>query len=147
MRFHQGVLLCGLVLILAASTAQARSTFHDFEVKHAAKSEAGQEKLLDVPFYMSGQKHPKSGRDFGEFTSNERTNAINKTDQEACENAFLSAIISLQHRASKMGADAVIDIKSISESGDLTSATNYRCDAGNVVANVVLTGRVVKFGK
>jgi uncharacterized protein YbjQ (UPF0145 family) len=147
MRLHQGVLLCGLVLVLAASTAQARSTFHDLEVKHATESEIGQVKLLDVPFYMMGQKHPKAGRDFGEFKSNKRTNALNKTDQAACEIAFLSAIISLQNRALKLGADAVIDIRSITKHNDLESSTNYRCAAGNVVANVVLTGRVVKFGK
>jgi hypothetical protein len=147
MRLHQGVLLCALVLVLAASAAQARNTSHDFEVKHAAESEIGQAKLLDVPFYMLGQKHPKTGRDFGEFKSNKRTNAFNKTDQAACEIAFLSAIISLQNRALKMGADAVIDIKSISKIGDLESATKFRCAAGNVVANVVLSGRVVKFGK
>jgi uncharacterized protein YbjQ (UPF0145 family) len=147
MRLHHGVLLCGLVLFLAASTAQARNTSHDFEVKSATDSEIGQAKLLDIPFYMSGQKHPNTGREFGEFKSNKRTNAFNKTDQEACEIAFLSAIISLQNRALKLGADAVVDIKSISKTGNLTSATSYRCAAGNVVANVVLTGRVVKFGK
>jgi hypothetical protein len=46
-----------------------------------------------------------------------------------------------------MGADAVIDIKSITKHNDLESATSYRCAAGGVVANVALTGRVVKFEK
>jgi uncharacterized protein YbjQ (UPF0145 family) len=147
MRLHHGILLCGFFFVLTASTAYARSTFHDFETKQAAESEIGKAKLLDVPFYMSGQKHPNVGQDFGEFTSNKRTNAFNKTDQDACNIAFLSAIISLQNRALKLGADAVIDIKSTTKHNNLTSATNYRCAAGNVIANVVLTGRVVKFGK
>ncbi len=147
MRLHHGILPCGFFFLLVASTAYARSTFHDFEAKQAAESEIGKAKLLGIPFYMSGQKHPKMGRDFGEFTSNKRTNAFNKTDQAACDIAFLSAIISLQNRALKSGADAVIDIKSITKHNNLTSATSYRCAAGNVVANVVLTGRVVKFEK
>ena len=129
------------------STAYARSTFHDLEVKQAAESETGKAKLLDVPFYMLGQKHPKMGRDLGVFTSNKRTNAFNKTDEDACQIVFLSAIISLQQRARKIGGDAVIDIKSITKHNDLESPTSYRCLAGNVVANVVLTGRVVKFEK
>ena len=39
-----------------------------------------------------------------------------------------------------MGGDAVVDIKSITKHNDLTSASEYRCAAGDVV----LTGRVVK---
>jgi uncharacterized protein YbjQ (UPF0145 family) len=147
MRLHHGILLCGLFFMLAGSTAYARSTFHDLDVKQAAESEVGKAKLLDVPFYMLGKKHPKTGRDLGEFKANRRTNSFNKTDEKACQIAFLSAIISLQNRARKMGADAVIDIKSITKHNDLESATNYRCVAGNVVANVALTGRMVKFEK
>jgi len=65
----------------------------------------------------------------------------------ACEIAFLSAIIALQKRAMQLGADAVVDIKSITKHNDLDSATDYRCVAGSMIANVVLTGRAVKFEK
>ena len=147
MRRDLGILLCCLFFVLTVSTAYARSTFHDLEVKQAAESETGKAKLLDVPFYMLGKKHPKTGRDLGEFKANRRTNSFNKTDENACEIAFLSAIISLQNRARKMGADAVIDIKSITKHNDLESSTNFRCAAGVIIANVALTGRVVKFEK
>ncbi len=50
-------------------------------------------------------------------------------------------------QAEQLGANAVVDIKSITKHNDLVSATQYRCAAGNVIANVVLTGRVVKFQK
>jgi uncharacterized protein YbjQ (UPF0145 family) len=138
---------CTLAVLSLPSAAGARTTFHDLSVEEAAKSERGQAKLLDVPFHMAGQPHGKIAREFGVFTSNKRTNAFNKSDEEACSIAFLSAIISLQNRAKKLGANAVIDIKSITKHNDLESATSYRCAAGGVIANVALTGRVVNLEK
>ena len=147
MKRHYGILLGCLLCMFASSTADARNTSHDLSSQEAAESAIGKAKLLDVPFFMSGQKHAKVARDFGVFTSNKRTNAFGKSDEAACQIAFLSAIISLQNRATKLGGDAVVDIKSITKSSELDSATNYRCAAGNVIVNVVLTGRVVKFAK
>ena len=56
----------------------------------------------------------------------------------------LTGSFALQSRAQQMGGDAVVEIKSITKHNDLTSASEYRGAAGDVVANVVLTGRVVK---
>ena len=147
MKLHYSIVLGCLLFFIVSSTADARSTFHDLSAKEAAESETGKAKLLDVPFYMSGQKHAKVARDFGVFTSNKRTNAFGKSDEQACRIAFLSAIISLQKRATQLGGDAVIDIKSTTKHKDLDSPTDYRCAAGGVIANVVLTGKVVKFAK
>jgi len=147
MKRHSVMVFVCLLCWIAPSVADARTTFHDLSAQQAAESETGKAKLLDTPFYMSGQKHAKVARDFGVFTANKRTNAFNKSDEEACEIAFLSAIIALQDRATQLGADAVVDIKSITKHNDLDSATNYRCVAGSLIANVVLTGRVVKFEK
>jgi len=147
MKRHHRVLLGCLLCLFAASTADARSTFHDLNARQAAESETGKAKLLDIPFYLSGQQHAKVARDLGVFTSNRRTNAFNKSDEAACEIAFLSAIIALQKRVTQLGGDAVIEIKSITKHNDLDSATDYRCVAGAFVANVALTGRVVKFEK
>jgi uncharacterized protein YbjQ (UPF0145 family) len=134
----------GLCALITASPAGARSTFHDFSVKAAKESDTGKAKLQKIPFYMAGQKHPGVAKDLGVFTANRRTNAFGKADEAACEIAFLSAIIALQSRAQEMGGNAVVDIKSITKHNNLTSASEYRCAAGDVVANVVLTGRVVK---
>ena len=140
-------LLVGLSFLFLASFASARDTFHDLDVKEAVESELGQSQLLDVPFYMTGQPHPPVAADLGDFTSNRRTNAFNKSDEHACSIAFLSAVKSLQQRALTMGGDAVVDVKSITKHRDLESSSQYRCVAGNVVANVALTGRVVELVK
>ena len=147
MKRHYSIMLGCLLCLVTSSTADARTTFHDLSAKEAAESEKGKAKLLDVPFYLSGQKHAKVASDLGVFTANKRTNAFGKSDEAACQIAFLSAIISLQNRATQLGGDAVVDIKSITKHNDLDSATDYRCAAGGVIANVVLTGRVVKFEK
>jgi len=141
------ILLGCLLCFFTATAAHARTTFHDLSANEAAESEIGKAKLMEVPFYLSGQKHAKIARDLGVFTSNKRTNAFGKSDEAACQIAFLSAIISLQKRATELGGDAVVDIKSITKHNDLDSATDYRCAAGGVIANVALTGRVVKFEK
>lgn len=133
--------------VLFSSPLFARDTFHDLSVSDAAKSVLGEEKLLKVPFYMANQKHPAIKKDLGVFKSNKRTNALNKSDEEACKIAFLSAIISLQERAQRMGADGVVDIKSITKHKKLVSASKYRCAAGDLMANVVLTGRLVEFSR
>jgi len=139
--------LLASILALAPMAAGARDTFHDLDIKEAMDSDVGKAKLLGVPVYFAGQSHAKVASDMGVFTANRRTNAFNKSDEQACRIAFLSAVIALQSRALKLGGDAAVDIKSITKHQNLESATQYRCAAGNVVANVALTGRVVKFEK
>jgi hypothetical protein len=139
--------LCVLSSLLFAPPVSARTTFHDLVVTSAVESSLGRERLLDVPFYMAGQPHPAVARDLGVYKSNRSTNAFAKSDEEACRVAFLSALISLQDRVRAEGGDAVVDVKSVTKHRDLESATSFRCAAGNVVANVALSGRVVKFAK
>ena len=146
MRTRRVALILALSLGLAPR-ALARSTFHDIGVQSAVESSLGRERLLDVPFYMAGAPHPQVARDLGVFKSNRSTNAFAKTDEEACRVAFLSALISLQGRARAEGGDGLVEVKSVTKHRDLESATSFRCVAGNVVANVALTGRVVKFAK
>ena len=81
---------------------------------------------------------------FGEHRTNKKTNAFNKSDKEACDWVLLSALKQLQARALDIGGDAVIDIKSNYKNREFTSATEYQCGAGNVVAGVALKGAVVK---
>ena len=147
MRFFRWPMLALLGAILIPAEADARETFHDLEVTGAAESELGRSKLLDVPFYMAGQKHPKVSKDLGSFRSNKRTNSFNKSDEAACRRAFLSAIITFQERAQRMGADAIVDLRSITKHNNLDSATQFRCAAGTFVTNVALTGNVVRFAK
>lgn len=133
-----------IVLGLAASPAMARNDTLDFSIEEA-KSIGPVEKLLDVPFYMAGQSHPAVAKELGSGKTNKRTNKFNKSDEHACSIAFMSAIIQLQTRARQLKADAVVDVTSVTKNMDLESATEYRCNLGTFVANVALTGKMVKF--
>ena len=141
------ILLLFVSFVTIAHPAFAKDVFHDLPVKAAQKSALGKEKLLGVPAYMVGQQSPRIEKDFGQFKSNKRTHRLNKTEEDACNVAFLSALIALQKRAVKLGADSIVDIKSITKYKRLESALNYRCAASDLMANVVLTGRIVNFAK
>jgi len=143
MNHSLGLVTAGVFLTIA-SVAWARNTFLDLPVAEA-KSSSRSGNLRDVLFYyMKGEKHPKIVRSLGEIRSNRRTNAFNKSDRGACHVAFPSAIIALQDRAKAEGGNAVVGIRSIARNDDLESSRKYRCPAGNVVANVALSGRIVE---
>ena len=135
------------ILFLCAGQAAARNTFHDFDAAKAKAEGSGRENLLDAPVHLAGETHADVAIDLGTFRTNKRTNAANKSDEAACQIAFLSALISLQSRTRALGGDAVVDVRSITKHNDLTSATQYRCLAGAFVANVALEGRIVKLKK
>ena len=141
------LLSMSLALAMIAPGASGRSTILDLDAQAAANSSLGRERLLGVPYFLKGQAHSAIAQDLGVFSSNQRTNAFNKSDEAACQIAFLSAVIQFQKRAQSLGGDAVVDLKSITAGKELESAKQYRCAAGNVVANVVLSGRVVKLKK
>ena len=143
-RFARRFVAASLALAFGASAASARTTIHDLEVAKAKAEGTGHEKLLEIPVFMAGEKHRAIARDYGVFRSNRRTNAANKSDEAACQIAFLSAVIALQARARDMGGNAVVDVRSITRNDPLESKTQFRCAAGSVVANVALEGRVVK---
>ncbi len=82
-------------------------------------------------------------KDFGGFKTNKKTNAFAKSDEDACNWVFLSAMISLKERAIKEGGNAVVDIKSNYKNNLTSSSETFQCGAGAVMAGVALTGKVV----
>jgi uncharacterized protein YbjQ (UPF0145 family) len=132
--------------LAAVSPARAADQILDIPVADA-KASRHATALLDVPFYMAGEKHPPVAREIGSWPTNQRTNALGKAKTDACQRVFISAIKSLQQRAKIEGGDAVIDVRSNTKNQKFESATEFRCAAGAVVANVALTGTIVKLGK
>lgn len=134
------------ILAIATSPAVARDDRLMFPV--AAGMEKGKTTKdridPDIKVYFGKQKTPPVDRKMGEFTANRKTNATNKTDQEACEISFVSAIVSLQQRARREGGDAVINVASVYKNENRESDTEYLCGAGTFVSGVALRGTVVK---
>lgn len=142
MKTSVAIVVASLLFIPLA--ASARDSLGEYSIAEALSLEDAKVRLGDdIKFYFGTQSHGKVAKNFGEFKTNKKTNAFNKTDTAACQWAFLSAMIALKERAQREGANAVIEIKS-NYRGNLTSSNNkFVCGAGNVVAGVALVGKVV----
>jgi len=136
---------CLAVALLAFTSADARDERLKLPIKEAMESEEAKDKLgNEVKFFFGSQASPKPASTYGTFTSNKKTNFANKSDQEGCKIAFLSAMIALKDRALREGGNAVINIKSYYKKQAFESNAEYECAAGNILGGVALRGTVVK---
>ena len=134
-----------ILLNLITMNASARDTIIEHSIKDALNNEVANEKLgNDIKFYFGEQAYSKPIKSCGEFKTNKKTNAFNKSDQEACKWVFLSAMISLRDRAMKLGANAVVNISSNYKNNLTSSNDTFQCGAGAFVAGVALVGTVVR---
>jgi hypothetical protein len=137
-----------LAALCIAGSALARDDHNMYSIEEALNTSAAQEKLdQGVKLYFGKQKAPKATTKLGEWKTNKKTNAFNKTDKEACEWTFLSAVLELQERAQKEGGNAVVNIVSNYKNQETSSETEYMCGNGALMAGVALKGTVIKAGK
>lgn len=141
-------LILSLCLVLAtvfSGTALARDTRHLLSIEEAMNSSAFQERLNpEVRFYFGDSAHPTPQKRLGEYVTNKKTNAVGKSDRQACEWVFLSALLSLEQRALSEGGNAVVNVRSYYKKNVFASTTEYECHAGAVIAGVALIGDVVR---
>ena len=135
-----------LTLCLAiALPAHARDTRHLLPIAAAMEVKDAQDKLDgSVKFYFGDQPPPQVLANLGSDVSNRKTNAFGKSDEKACNWAFLSAMVALEKRAQQLGANAVINIVSYYNKKVMSSATEFECHAGAIIAGVALKGDFVK---
>ena len=132
-------------LMLCTSNAEARNDLQDFSIHEALSTPQAKQKIDDnIRLYFGNKKHPKYQRSFGKFSTNKKTNAFNKSDKQACEWAFLSAVLQLQRKARNLGANAIVNIKSNYNRIETSSRRNFKCAAGNIIAGVALKGTFIK---
>lgn len=137
--------LLATTIVLYSAQAMSRDDRLRFSIEEALSTEAAKEKLdAGIRFYFGDQEHGPIAKKLGQFASNKKTNAFNKSDQKACEWAFLSALISLQQRAVREGGNAVINIFSNYKNVEFKSDTEFECGAGAIIAGSALKGTVVK---
>jgi uncharacterized protein YbjQ (UPF0145 family) len=135
-----------LGMALAANgTVQARNTKHMLPISAAMAVSDAQEKLEGkVKFYFGSQAHPKVLSKLSSDFTNRKTNAFGKSDETACNWAFLSALVQLEKRAIELGANAVVNIVSYYKQSEYSSPTEFECHAGGLMAGVALKGDFVK---
>lgn len=136
--------LTATIVLFLGSSALARNTIHQFPAADVLNQPTFASQITGVSFYFGNSQHPKVVQEYGEFRTNKKTNAFNKSDEEACQWVFKSAILALHQRAISLGANAVINIRSNYKNNVTVSDTDYTCGAGGVMAGVALIGDFVK---
>lgn len=142
----RGLLSVGMLLgaLLLTTTSHARDTTHMLSIEEAMNTPAARERLdPDIRFFFAGAPHGEVMTEHGNFVTNKKTNAFNKSDEEACRWVMLSALISLQDRVRTEGGNAVINIESYYKRQPMASSSEYECHAGAIMAGVALRGDVV----
>ncbi|WP_340679956.1 excinuclease ABC subunit A [Paraglaciecola sp.] len=130
--------------LLMSTAALAKDDRLKFSIDNVLKSDKAKNVLYDVPLYFADQAHAKPERKLVGMTTSQKTNAFNKSDQEACEWAFLSAIKALQAKAQQEGMNAVVNITSNYKHDNFASTTEFECGSGNIIAGVALKADIAK---
>ncbi|HUO78964.1 MAG TPA: hypothetical protein VMU00_02375 [Steroidobacteraceae bacterium] len=142
-----GCLAVALAVALAPA-AYARDEALHLPIKEVTEDAGNKARLgSDVALYFGAQATPAIETALGTASTSKKTNAFNKGDAEACRWAMLSALLTLVSSARSRGADAVVDIRSNYQHVEFSSETEYECHAGNLMAGVAFTGRLVKLKK
>ncbi|RAM63945.1 excinuclease ATPase subunit [Herbaspirillum rubrisubalbicans] len=134
--------------LAAALPAQARDTKHLLPLDSTSNMK-DKDGILDgsVKFYFAGQPHPAVLEKISTDVTNQKTNAVGKSDEEACKWVFLSALVQLHKKAKELGGNAVVNIVSYYKKSEMASATEFECHAGATMAGVALKGDIVKLGQ
>ena len=99
---------------------------------------------FDVRLFFGNEKTPNVAKRMGTVSANTKSNAVGKSDQEACDIAFISALADLQQSARKAGGNAVINIRSVYRGENSPGRSEYVCGAGTIMVGVTLEGTVVR---
>jgi hypothetical protein len=131
-------------MLLLAGPAFARDTKYLIKIADVlAMPDAAGKLDSKIKFYFGKQKAP-AGENRGEVVANPKTNASNKSDEEACRWVALSALMELQTRARAMGATAVVGIESFYKKVPYSSEIEFECHAGTFMAGLALRGTLQK---
>jgi len=133
-----------IALTITAQSALARNDIGEYNIQNALNE--GKEKGVlqdDIKLYF-GSQYVSVSKKMGEYKTNKKTNGFNKSDEAACNWAFLSAVKSLQDRARREGGTKVINIKSNYQNKEFASTSKFQCGAGAFLVGVALKGTVAK---
>jgi len=136
------------MVLFSYSTGEARNTLHKVSIEEALAWGEREGVLLDsIRLYFGDQEHPAIEQNLGTYTANKKTNGVGKSDQKACQWAFLGAMKTLQGRARTEGGNAVVNIHSYYYKKEYSSTTDFECGAGAVMSGVTMVGTVVRLAE
>jgi uncharacterized protein YbjQ (UPF0145 family) len=143
---------CSTIILASALSvawpAYARDTKYLLPIAAALEVKDAKDKLDgSIKFFFGNQETPKVLTKLGTDVTNQKTNAVGRSDERACNWVFLSAMIQLEKRAKQLGANAVVNIVSFYKKDVMSSPTEFECHAGAVIAGVALRGEFVKIAE
>ena len=135
--------LISLVAILAFATSlNARDDvkYHSLDFLNGPKAKNFLLPNVSISFGTgySGQVIVK------DLTSNKKTNGFNKSDEEACQIALLSALKTFQERALKEGGTKVVNLTGYYKKQPFNSKTQFQSGSGALMSGVTLKGDIAK---
>ncbi|WP_430388780.1 excinuclease [Dyella sp. 20L07] len=139
---HLNLIALCLLALPVASMAADKVVHLPFEQVVAEAQQSGK---LDgsVKFYLAGNT-PAGKVDVvkDNVTTNRKTNAFGKKDDQTCSWVLQSALIALQDDAKAAGANAVVDIESNYNDVIYSNAQNYECHIGFLMSGVQLKAKL-----
>lgn len=143
---HFRIALLTTALLLAPTLVEARETMHKLSIQDALNGQYKDKAQLgtDIQLFFGSQAPTGTVNAIREITTSRKTNAVGKTDAEACQWALFSALKALQDEARGMGGKAVVNIVSNYKHQVFQSDSEFECGAGALMAGVALKGTVVK---
>ncbi len=126
----------------APSMAAGRDDLINFPIADLLNNPEYKDKLPSGVRFYFGSQTARMGKSLGETRTNKKTNAVGKTDKQACEWAMLSALIAIGEDAKSRGGNAVVGIVSNYKGNETSSKDTFVCGAGNIMAGVALKGTV-----
>nr|WP_320114052.1 hypothetical protein [uncultured Desulfuromonas sp.] len=141
---RSGLVLFALVLLAVISQPVcAADQWMYCSVQDALNSQLAKDKLdPNISFYMKGQAHGNVQGVTREYTANKRARKFGKSAEDACQTAFVSALMAFQQRAYKEQCNTAIDLYSVTKDKVFESADQYSCLVGGMMVNVALRGKV-----
>ena len=135
--------LAALVLVSSVALAGGRKDYVSVTFDAAKNAEVRSGDSLDgsVKFFFADEKNaPKSTE--GELSAR-GSSFKGKDDEDKCAKSVAVALLSFQKRAKKDGFNAVVDIRSYSESNRFSGKrSECQCVAGGSGARTTLKGRL-----
>ncbi len=138
------IILCLIISTLLTGSAFARNDRINLDIKEAYKSLSIESQLSGVQMFFGDQTYPGTDKEMSIIRTNRKTNAFNKSDRQACEWTFLSALLALKDSALSQGGNAVINIKSNYNNVEYSNPSEFQCGVGRIIAGVALIGQVVR---
>lgn len=142
MKLNKKLLVLLSVGLLFSANSFARDTVHHLPIKDVFDMPEAKQKLdPSIKFYF-GQS--VNGNIVKTDSTNKKTNAFNKSDEQACRWSMLSALIQMQKRAQQLGVKKISNVVSYYKKQPYKSTSLYECHAGAVMAGVAIKGDFVK---